>query len=125
MASLPPGVVVIDGTVWAQTEANARAGAEALARQRREDRDGFIDSVIRAGRLAPANTELRQYLEEQWDANPQRAQLVAGSLQQTFATTELGHGNAVELTVDHWDKSDVAMFPELAGIRAGANNGRS
>lgn len=123
-SAAPPGVLMVQAEAWDRVQREAAAGAALAARIHVEDRNRFIAGVVNAGRLTPGNSDLRTFLEQTWDRDPAAAAQVAGSLQVAFATSETGHSAAVELTTDRFDKSDVALFPELQSVRAGQNGSR-
>ncbi len=54
---LPDGVVAIDATQLADLRAAAQAGADARARQVRDDQERIVDQAIATGRIAPARRD--------------------------------------------------------------------
>jgi ATP-dependent protease ClpP protease subunit len=53
--ALPEGTVAVDATVWEQTQADARRGAEARAEQDTVRRDGIITAALADGRITSAS----------------------------------------------------------------------
>lgn len=118
--TVPEGAVVVDATTLDQLKADAAEGRAAAQAIRAQNRQAFIASVIAAGKLAPANTDLRETLEREWDADPERAQRVANSLAVVANMSEAGHGrNADRPDLDSkWDDWEAAAIPELRKVRA-------
>lgn len=54
---LPDGVVAVDAAQLEQLRRDAQAGAEARARQVREDRERLVQAAVADGRIAPARRE--------------------------------------------------------------------
>lgn len=106
---LPAGVVAIDEQALADLRVAASQGAEAHATLRRQERDRFITRHVAAGRLTPANTELRASLEREWDRDPEAAERVAASLAVVMPTTPVGLDGGSELSTDD------ALYASLFG----------
>lgn len=56
-ARLPEGLVAVDAGTLEQLQRDAHAGAEARARQQREDRERAVQAAIGDGRIPPARRE--------------------------------------------------------------------
>lgn len=64
VATLPKGFVAVDENVWAETQSNARQGAEARAQQTKDRLDGIVDSALRSGQISTASASaIREQLE--------------------------------------------------------------
>lgn len=99
-ATLPAGMVAIDATTLEGLRVAASQGAEAHATLRAQERGRFISRHVAAGRLAPANAELRASLEREWDRDPEAAERVAASLAVVMPTSPLGVDGGAEITSD-------------------------
>ncbi|WP_058622454.1 head maturation protease, ClpP-related [Microbacterium testaceum] len=90
-ASAPAeGTIVVDRTVWEQTQANAQRGAEARAEQDRTRRDGMITDALRAGKITPkSKDEWRSRLDK--DETEFGAVLASLPANGALATEEIGH----------------------------------
>lgn len=111
--SIPDGAVLIDGQQLSELQAAARLGTEAHTTLRTQERERFIQGVVAAGRLAPANTALRGSLEREWDRDPVEAAKVAANLAVVAPTAPLGHAGAGDNASD--DALFDALFPQFAG----------
>ncbi|MEX8031688.1 head maturation protease, ClpP-related [Microbacterium sp. 20-116] len=64
VATLPKGFVAVDENVWAETQANARQGAEARAQQEKDRRDGIVAAALRTGQISTASASaIREQLD--------------------------------------------------------------
>lgn len=66
--TVPEGHVVVSQRVLDEMRIQAAAGAEAFARQQREDRDNAISAAVRDGRISPARKE---FWATAWDKDPE------------------------------------------------------
>lgn len=67
-SEVPEGQMMVSKNVWEEMQISAKAGAEARARQLREDRDNAISAAVRAGKIAPAR---REHWASAWDKDPE------------------------------------------------------
>lgn len=98
--ALPDGVVVIDQAQLEELRVAAARGVEAHATLRAQERGRFIGRHVAAGRLAPANSALRESLEREWDRDPEAAERVAASLAVVMPTQPLGSDAGAETSSD-------------------------
>lgn len=111
---LPEGIATIDAAQLAELRVAAQRGTEAHTILRTQERERFLHRHVAAGRLAPANTELRASLGREWDRDPEAAERVAASLAVVMPTTALGGDDGSEIT------SDDAVWAALGLDKNGA-----
>jgi ATP-dependent protease ClpP protease subunit len=98
-AALPEGTVVIDATVWEQTQENARLGAEARAEQDRTRRDGIIADALRSGRITPkSQADWRARLDK--DEKEYAGVLASLPENSAVAVAEIGHSDSLTSAED-------------------------
>lgn len=98
-AALPEGTVAVDATVWEQTQANARMGAEARAEQDRTRRDGLVADALRTGRItAKSKADWRARLDK--DETEYAAVLASLPENSAVAVNEVGHSDTLTSTED-------------------------
>lgn len=92
--ALPEGTMVVDKTVWEETQANARLGAAARAEQDRTRRDGIIAAALAAGRItSKSKDDWRARLDKD---ETEYAGVLAGLPENgAVAVTELGHSDSL------------------------------
>lgn len=93
-AALPAGIVAVDANLWAETQANARRGAEAAAAQDKDRRDGIIATAVSEGRISPTSSA---HFRSMLDENETATAAALASLQPNNAlpVEEIGHASAV------------------------------
>lgn len=106
VASVPAGTTLIDQDVLAQLQANAAAGATALATQVSNRRDGIVAQALREGRITAAS-------QEAWranlDANEEGTVNLLASLPVNKALPVEELGNADESATAE-DRTYAAIF---------------
>lgn len=107
----PDGSLTVDATQYADLVAAAEMGRAAHTTLRNQERDRFLTRHIAAGRLAPANTALRDSLGREWDRDPEAAERVAASLAVVMPTSTLGSDGGSESTTGD------ALYAELFGAQ--------
>ncbi len=96
---LPEGTVAVDATVWEQTQANARLGAEARAEQDRTRRDGIIADAMSDGRITPkSKADWRARLDK--DETEYAAVLASLPKNTAVAVNEVGHSDTLTSAED-------------------------
>lgn len=105
--TLPAGVIAVEKDAWDEQVLRAKAGEEALARIRRNERDTVIASAIGAGKIAPAN---RPRWEKLWDTDPDGTRdVIAGLAKNAFPTEDIGlPGGSAD---DDLDEEYRRLFP--------------
>lgn len=98
-AGLPEGTVAVDATVWEQTQANARMGAEARAEQDRTRRDAIVADALSTGRItAKSKDEWRARLDK--DETEYASVLASLPKNSAVAVNEVGHSDTLTSTDD-------------------------
>lgn len=106
-AALPEGTIAVDATVWEETQANARLGAEARAEQDRIRRDGIVADALRAGRITPkSKAEWRARLDK--DEKEYASVLASLPKNTAVAVNEVGHSDTLT-------SSDDALYAAFTG----------
>jgi hypothetical protein len=106
-AALPEGTIAVDATVWEETQANARLGAEARAEQDRTRRDGIVADALRAGRITPkSKAEWRARLDK--DEKEYASVLASLPKNTAVAVNEIGHSDTLT-------SSDDALYAAFTG----------
>lgn len=106
-AVLPAGIVTVDANLWAETQENARRGAEARAQQDKDRRDGIIAKALEDGRISPTSSA---HFRTMLDDNEAGTTAALASLQPNTAlpVDEIGHavGEADDSTAypAHWKR---------------------
>lgn len=86
---IPPGMSLVDTTVWDDTRAQAQQGAQARAQQLTEHRDRTIKAAIDAGKFPLAR---QAHYETAWAADPEGTeQLIAALAPGLVPVNEIGH----------------------------------
>ena len=99
VAALPEGAVVVDATVLAELQQNARQGAEARAEQDRTRRDGIVATALREGRITAVSQDTWR---KQLDENEAGTSALLASLAQNAAVpvAEIGHSDTLTSAED-------------------------
>lgn len=106
-AALPEGVVAVDADAWAQMQADAAAGREALENQATARRENLVQAAIADGRITPAS-------KDKWLASLESDEANAAALLDTLAkgaaapVTELGHS-------DEPENAEDALYAKYSG----------
>ena len=104
-AALPEGTVAVDATVWEETQANARRGAEARAEQDSARRDAIVADALRTGRItAKSKDGWRARLDK--DEKEYAAVLADLPENGAVAVNEVGHSDTLTST-------DDALYAEM------------
>ncbi|RZU61748.1 head maturation protease, ClpP-related [Zhihengliuella halotolerans] len=92
-----PGTVVLDETQYAELTKNAKAGAEARARQQREDRAALVNAAVNDGRIPPSR-------RDHWDgllaADPGAKDVLAKLAKGTVPLESAGYTGGVDQASD-------------------------
>ncbi|MCW2165074.1 ATP-dependent protease ClpP, protease subunit [Microbacterium hydrothermale] len=105
-AALPAGTRVIDETVLAELQANARLGAEARAEQDRVRRDGIIATAMNEGRITATSRDTwRTALDENEE---QTVGLLNGLAKNTLPVSEIGKS-------DELQSGEAALYESVYG----------
>lgn len=122
----PPGTKLVDEATWADVTSKAEQGALAATAMRKQERDRFLAQVRSEGRLAAANTKLRETLEREWDRDPVAARAFADELARVVPVTAAGHdlGGGDGESDPMWDAFERSHFPDVAAVRADRDGGR-
>jgi ATP-dependent Clp endopeptidase proteolytic subunit ClpP len=92
-AALPEGFIAVDKTVWEQTQANARQGAEARAQQDKERRDGIVKDALRDGQISAASAVA---IRAQLDSDEARTVAFLATVpKNTVPVEEIGKSDAL------------------------------
>lgn len=103
------GTVRVDAAQFAQLQQAAQLGAEAHARQQKEDRQRLVDAAVKDGRIPPAR---RDHWLAQLAADPGAATTLASLQPGLVPVAEAGHGgNPHAATAD--DDADTSWFPNM------------
>jgi ATP-dependent protease ClpP protease subunit len=95
--AVPAGTTLIDSTVLAELQANAQAGARALAAQDAARRDGIVDKAIEEGRITASNRETwRTMLDNSEEGTTSLLASLAANT--AIPVKELGNSSAAEST---------------------------
>ncbi|MEV8023669.1 head maturation protease, ClpP-related [Microbacterium sp. NPDC080220] len=104
-ATVPEGTVVVDKSVWEETQANARRGAEAAAEQDKARREGIVLNALQTGRITTASAD-------DWRARLAKdeagfSEVLASLPENTVPVDEIGHASAVvedDAYPAHWKR---------------------
>lgn len=92
-AALPEGFIAVDKTVWEQTQANARQGAEARAQQDKDRRDGIVKDALRFGQISAASAVA---IRAQLDSDEARTVAFLATVpKNTVPVEEIGKSDAL------------------------------
>lgn len=92
-AALPEGFIAVDKTVWEQTQANARQGAEARAQQDKDRRDGIVKDALRDGQISAASAVA---IRAQLDSDEARTVAFLATVpKNTVPVEEIGKSDAL------------------------------
>lgn len=105
-AALPEGIVTVDANLWAETQENARRGAEARAQQDKDRRDGIIAKALADGRISPTS---KDHFRKMLDTDEAGTTAALASLQENRALPVDEIGNAIGEPDDtaypaHWKR---------------------
>ncbi|MDI9889966.1 head maturation protease, ClpP-related [Microbacterium sp. IEGM 1404] len=101
------GTVTVDATVWEETQANARRGAEARAEQDSTRRDGIVADALRTGRItAKSKADWRARLDK--DEKEYASVLASLPENGAVAVNEIGHSDSLT-------SADDALYAAFVG----------
>lgn len=117
--ALPDGVVTIDASTLEEIRSQAQAGVQALAQQRADTRDRYLDAAITRGKFAAAR---REHFAKLYDADPEGTRAVIDSLQEnTIPVAEVGFDADGETVTNTAEEDEAyAHFTGRMGIQNGA-----
>lgn len=92
-AALPEGFIAVDKTLWEQTQANARQGADARAQQDKDRRDGIVSQALRSGQISAASATA---IRAQLDSDEERTVAFLATVpKNTVPVEEIGKSDAL------------------------------
>lgn len=100
-AATPPGTVALSAGAYAELQAQAAQGAQALARIEADERATIIEQAQREGRISPAEATANFGAGGAWASlatrPPAELRTFLSGLAPRFSTVELGAGTTGEL----------------------------
>lgn len=107
---VPPGAMLVSASAWQEREETIKKLTEFVAESKRNDRDAYIATAVKAGKFTPAQ---KIHFTKMWDADPDTTRAYIDSMTPNSALAVMASGYAGDLEEADIDREFAGLFPPV------------